>query len=312
MTSGPRSGAVTPLRGPGRGRPLESPGWALLFVAPLLTGVAVFYYYPILANLLSSFQHSSVFGQKTSWVGIDNYIQLFARPDLGSAVGNTLLYTGILLLGIPISIVVAAMIELPGLRFSKVYRILFFMPYLAMPMAISQVWRLVFNGQFGLINQVLQLLGVKDPPYWLATPGLTILVVSLFGIWSSIGFNVIILSAGLKDIPREIYEAASLDGASPVQAFRSITVPLLTPSIFFLAVTTTIAGFQLFDALFAMLGPVNPAMPQSRSLVYLFYQEAFINNDKGTGAAVAVLLTVLVAVVTAIQFWGQRRWVHYE
>lgn len=307
-----RGGAVAPPRTRRAGRPADGGWWPALFVAPLMLGVAVFYYYPIVSNLLSSFQKTSVFGKTAKWVGVDNYVNLFARQDFGSALGNTILYTAVLLVSIPLSVVIAAMIELPGMRFVQVYRILFFMPYLAMPMAVSQIWRLVFNGDFGLVNQVLRAVGVANPPYWLSTPGYALGVVALFGIWGAIGFNVIILSAGLKDIPREIYEAAALDGATQFRAFWSITVPLLTPSIFFLAVTTTIGGFQLFDALFAMLGPVNPAMPYSRSLVYLFYNEAFINNDKGTGAAVAVLLTVLVALVTAVQFIAQRRWVYYE
>ena len=106
------------------------------------------------------------------------------------------------------------MIELPGLRGKSLYRTMYFMPYLAMPMAVAQVWKLVYNGNFGLLNQFLRAVGVDNPPYWLVTPGWAMLAVALFGIWGSIGFNVIILSAGLKSIPRELYEAASIDGAS--------------------------------------------------------------------------------------------------
>jgi len=185
------------------------------------------------------------------------------------------------------------------------------MPYLAMPMAIAQVFRLVFNGDFGLVNQGLRALGVDNTPYWLTTPGFALFTVALFGLWASIGFNVIILSAGLKGIPRELYEAASLDGAGAIRQFFSVTVPLLTPSIFFLTIIQAINGFQLFDALFAMMGWTNPALPQTRSLVYLFYHQGFIVNDKGTAAAVAMVILVLVAAVTLVQFLGQRRWVHY-
>ena len=110
---------------------------------------------------------------------------------------------------------------------------------------------------------------------------------------------------------RELYEAASIDGASAWRQFRSITVPLLSPSIFFLTIMTTIGGFQLFDALFAMIGTNNPAEPRTRSLVYLFYREAFVNSDQGMGAAVAVVIFACVAVVTFVQFLGQRRWVNY-
>jgi multiple sugar transport system permease protein len=128
----------------------------------------------------------------------------------------------------------------------------------------------------------------------------------------SIGFNMIVLSAGLKGIPGELYEAASLDGAGSVQQFRSITVPLLTPSIFFLSVITTIAGFQLFDQLYALLGPTNPVMPKTQSLVFLFYQAAFVDNEGGYGAAVAVLILAIVGALTFFQFRLQRRWVNYD
>ena len=143
------------------------------------------------------------------------------------------------------------------------------------------------------------------------TPGWALAAVALFGLWASIGFNVIILSAGLKSIPREMYEAASIDGASRWRQFRSITVPLLSPSIFFLVIMTSISGFQLFDALYAMIGTGNPAEPKTRSLVSLFYREAFIDNNQGVGAAIAIVIFLLVAFVTFVQFLGQKRWVNY-
>ena len=224
---------------------------------------------------------------------------------------NTLIYTAVVLLAVPLSVGIASLMELPGLKGRTFYRIAFFMPYLAMPVAIVQVWRLFYNGTFGILNQILRALGVQEPPFWLSTPGLNILATALFGIWASIGFNVIILSAGLKSIPKELYEAASIDGASAWHQFRSITVPLLTPSIFFLMIMQAIGGFQLFDSLYAMLGPSNPAADQSRSLVSLFYQEAFVTQNRGVGAAVTMVILALVGAVTAIQFWGQKKWVHY-
>lgn len=294
-----------------RRHPTGVGAWPVLFVGPLLAGVAVFYYYPIVANAWTSLTRSNAFGLNPRFVGLDNYASLFAGGELGSAVANTLGYTLIVLLGVPLSVAVAAMIESPGLRLASLYRVLFFMPYLAMPMAIAQVFRLVFNGDFGLVNQGLRALGVAETPYWLTTPGFALVAVALFGLWSSIGFNVIICCAGLKGIGRELYEAAALDGAGPIRQFVSVTVPLLTPSIFFLTVMQTIGGFQLFDALFALMGANNPAMPQTRSLVHLFYQQGFVVNDKGVAAAVSMVILVGVAAVTALQFWGQRRWVTY-
>ncbi|WP_216666372.1 carbohydrate ABC transporter permease [Actinomyces faecalis] len=304
-----REGRATGTR---RGRgPSRAGAWPVLFIGPLMLGVAVFYYWPIVTNLVVSMQKTGAFGNKTTFVGFDNYIALFTSPDLGSAIRNTLLYTVLVLMGIPLSVGIAAMIELPGLRLKSLYRTMYFMPYLAMPMAVAQVWKIVFNGEFGILNQLLRSLGIQHTPYWLTTPGWALLAVALFGIWASIGFNVIILSSGIKAIPRELYEAASIDGASGVRQFFSITVPLLTPQIFFLSIMTTIGGFQLFDALYAMVSQGNPAEPHTRSLVSLFYRYAFVNSDQGAGAAVAVVIFAFVAVVTLVQFIGQKRWVHY-
>ena len=294
-----------------RVNPMSAGAWPLLFIGPLMLGVLVFYYFPIIGNLYTSLTKTNAFGGDQKFVGLDNYSSLFSRPDLPSAMINTLFYTAVVLLAVPISVVIASLLELPGLKGRAVYRVLFFMPYLAMPVAIVQVWRLFYNGNFGLLNQMLKTIGISDPPYWLSTPGVVMLAVAIFGIWGSIGFNVIILSAGLKAIPKELYEAAQIDGASSWHQFKSITVPLLTPSIFFLTIMQAIGGFQLFDALYAMLGAGNPAANSSRSLVSLFYQEAFINNNRGAGAAVSILILALVSVVTAIQFWGQKKWVHY-
>lgn len=257
-----------------RVNPMSVGAWPLLFIGPLMLGVLIFYYFPIIGNLYASFTKTNAFGGNQKFVGLDNYTDLLARPDLPSATVNTLFYTAVVLLAVPFSVVIASLLELPGLKGRSLYRVLFFMPYLAMPVAIVLVWRLFFNGNFGLLNQTVKALGVADPPYWLSTPGLVILAVAFFGIWASIGFNVIILSAGLKSIPKELYEAAQLDGAGAWHQFKNITVPLLTPSIFFLTIMQAIGGFQLFDALFGMLGLNNPAAGASRSLVSLFYQEA--------------------------------------
>lgn len=310
------AGGTRPPRPGGRRRgarrdPTSVGAWPILFIGPLMLGIAVFYYWPIIKNIITSMQQMDAFGGNPTFVGFDNYAELFRSPDLGSAIGNTLLYTAIVLLGIPLSVAIASMIELPGLKLKGLYRTIYFMPYLAMPMAVAQIWKIVFNGQFGIINQLLRAVGVADPPYWLVTPGWALFAVAMFGLWASIGFNVIILSAGLKSIPRELYEAASIDGASNWRQFISITVPLLSPSIFFLTIMTTIGGFQLFDALYAMIGTGNPAEPKTRSLVSLFYREAFVNNDQGLGAAIAIVIFALVAVVTFIQFVGQRKWVNY-
>ena len=296
------------LGGPGKNAVSGSDGlWPWLFVLPLLTGVAVFYLWPILATAYLSLTQSGPFGGST-FTGFSNFTALVKDEQLYLSLANTLLYTGIVLIGVPIAVYVASLLNLPGLRFAQFYRVLFFLPFVAMPTAIAMVWRLLFNGDFGLINRGLGLVGV-DGPYWISTPTTAMIAVAIVGLWSSLGFSVIVLGAGLKNIPPELYEAAELDGASTWRQFRSVTVPLLTPSIFFVTIVTVISSFQLFDLLYAILGSSNPVLPRSLSLVYFFYREGFVNNDKGYAAAIAMVILVIIAVVTALQFRMQRRWV---
>jgi multiple sugar transport system permease protein len=307
--------AGTPSRqrgGAGHGRSggtLRRDGiWPWLFIGPLLAGIAVFYLWPIAQTAWFSLTKRGVFGGST-FVGVANYARLFADPQLYQALGNTFLYTGIVLLGIPIAVYLASLLNRPGLHFAAVYRVLYFMPYVAMPTAISMVWRLIFNGDFGLLNWVLKLFGVKGP-YWIAEPGYAIFAVGIVGLWSSLGFAMIVFAAGLKNIPTELYEAAELDGATPWRQFRSITVPLLSPSIFFVSIISVIGSLQLFDLLFALLGSVSVSQFKSMSLVYLFYRAGFIKADEGYAAAVAMVIFAIIGLATYVQFRFQRRWVH--
>lgn len=293
----------------GRGRGLRKDGWwALLFVGPLLFGVLVFYIWPIFRNAYFSFTTWGAFGGAT-WSGITNYQQMLADPDFWRAILNTLIYVAILLLGIPLAVWFAALINRPGLRFAAAYRTAFFLPYVAMPAAISMVWRIIFNGDFGVINYSLSLIGIKGPN-WLSTEWFALFAVGVVGVWISLGFNLIVLSAGMRSIPPEMYEASSIDGASRARQFFSITVPLLSPSIFFVSVITVITGFQLFDLLYALMGTQNPAINQTQSLVYLFFAHQQ-TGDNGYAAAVGVAILVLVGAFTMLQFRMQKRWVNY-
>jgi multiple sugar transport system permease protein len=283
--------------------------WAVLFVGPLIAGIAVFYFFPIVQTAYYSLTEWGPFGGAT-FVGMENWARLLSDDELPRATFNTLVYIAVVLLAVPLAVGISALLNRPGLRGAGAYRTLYFLPYLAMPVAVALVWRLMFNGDFGIINSALALVGI-DGPRWLSTPGLALIAVSIVGLWMAVGFNIIILSAGIRGIPPELYEAASLDGASRTSQFWNITVPLLTPSIFFVVVMNVIAGFQLFDLLYAIIGSSGPVIDQTKSLVYLFYEASFIEGDRGYGAVVAIVILVLVALITAVQFRLQRRWVNY-
>jgi multiple sugar transport system permease protein len=281
-----------------------------LFIAPAFIGIVLFYLWPVLQTAGFSFQKFGPFGGGT-FSGLENYRRIVTDPEVPRAFLNTAIYSFIVLLGVPIALYFASLINRPGLRFATFYRVMFFLPYVAMPAAIAIVWRLIYNGDYGVLNFVLSFFGIPGP-YWVSTEWFALVAVGLLGLWSSMGFNMIILSAGLKGVPAEIYEAAQIDGASAWRQFRSITIPLVTPSIFLVTIMTVIGAFQLYDLLFVLLGPSNPAMPQTQSLVYLFYTQAFVQNDAGYASALAMLVLVIIGLITLFQFRAQKRWVNYE
>ena len=278
--------------------------WPWLFVLPTLFGVLGFYIWPIIQTGYLSFTETGPFGGE-EFVGLDNYQTMLSDGNVGQALINTLIYTGIVLAGIPIALLLANLVNQPGLKFASFYRVLFFMPYIAMPTAVALVWRMIYNGDFGILNWMLSLVGI-DGPYWTSTPGFAIVSVGVVGMWASLGFGIIILGAALKNISPEYYEAAQLDGATKWKQFTAITVPLVTPSLFFVTIISVINGFQLFDLLYAIMGQYNPALVQSQSLVYIFYNQAFIQNAKGYAAAIGMLILVTIGIVTFFQFRMQK------
>ncbi len=283
--------------------------WGYLMIAPMLLGLGIFYVWPALQTLYFSFTEWGAFG-KYQWSGTDNYQRLFRDREVWQALRNTLVYTA---LSVPISIILAigvAVLLNQRIRGVGLYRTLFFLPAVTMPAAIAMVWQWLFNGDYGLINYLLSLVWI-DGPRWLSHPQLALYSLVAVGVWSSIGFNMVIFLSGLQGIPRSYYEAAEIDGASPLRQFFRITLPLLTPTIFFATVLSLITSFQVFDLIYLMIGPNSPVIDNTQSLVYLFFELAFLLNDKGYAATITVLLFGIILVVTVLQFRLQRRWVHY-
>ncbi|MEU1390450.1 MULTISPECIES: sugar ABC transporter permease [unclassified Nonomuraea] len=284
--------------------------WGYGLIAPMALGLAVFYLWPIVQTLYLSFTESGVFGGQT-WVGLDNFAALLRDEEMAGALRNTLLYSVLVLIGVPLSIVIAALLNVPGLRGLGFYRTLYFLPVVTMPAAVGLTWRYLYNGDFGPINYLLGLVGI-DGPYWVSDPESAIYAVAVVGIWTSLGYNAVLFLAGLQGIPKHYYEAASIDGAGRLRQFFRITLPLLTPTTFFVVVITLINTLQVFDLVYLMIDTKSPALAGSRTIVYLFYEQGFVQNSRGYAAAIAVVLLALILMLTAVQFRLQRRWVHYE
>ncbi|WP_205245020.1 carbohydrate ABC transporter permease [Diaminobutyricibacter tongyongensis] len=279
-------------------------------IAPALLGLGVLYLWPFVSTFVKSFMNVPVFGAGT-FTGLDNYSQLLNDGDFWLALRNSVLYTGLVLLGIPIAIVLAALIEQVA-RGRAAYRVLLFLPVVTLPVAVGMVWRFILNGDFGILNYLLSLVGIPGQ-YWVADASFTIYAFAVVGVWMGLGINLIILGAGLQSIPVDLYEASALDGATRIRQFFSITLPLLSPSVFFVTVLTTISALQMFDLVFVMLGGVNnTAIDGSKTIVYLFYEAAFVQFRQGYGAATAIVLLTLIMIATAVQFRLQKRWVNYD
>lgn len=285
--------------------------WGWFFVFPTMTGLIVLNIIPIFQTLWQSFFKVGDFGRGNLFVGFSNYLALLKDNQILRSGLNTFAYT---MLEVPLSMVLALMLAIllnRNIAGRTFFRTIFFLPMVAAPAAAAMVWRWLFNGSFGLINHFLGLAGV-NPVNWLSDPNRTILSIAVVGIWSCLGYNMVLFLAGLQEIPRDYYEAAEIDGAGPLRQQLIITVPLLSPTLYFVGVTRTIAALQVFDIIFMMLDRNNPALPGTQSLVYLFYKYAFVNNNKGYGATIVLLLLVIIMIFTMIQQQVQKRWVHYS
>jgi multiple sugar transport system permease protein len=278
-------------------------------IAPMVLGLSVFYLWPLVQTLYFSFTEWGPFGGHT-WSGLDNYQRLVHDPEVRRAFLNTIWFTLLSLVGVPVAVVFAALLNHKGLRGVSFYRALFFLPVVTLPAAVAIVWRYLLNGDFGILNYLLSFVGITGPS-WVGDSRLTPHSLVVVGVWSTLGYNIVILLSGLQTISPELYEASALDGAGPVRQFFSITVPMLSPSIFFVTVLSVIGSLQMFDLVYVMVGRTSPALQSTQTVIFLFYERAFVENDRGYAAAIVFVLLLLVLAITLLQFRLQRRWVHY-
>jgi multiple sugar transport system permease protein len=289
----------------------EEAVWGLGFILPTVAGLVILNIIPIFQTIWQSFFKVGDFGRGNMFVGFQNYLSLIQDRQVWQALANTFAYA---VVETPVSILLALILavmlnrKIAGRAF---FRTIFFLPMVAAPAAVAMVWRWLYNGSFGLINFFLSKCGV-DPVNWISSPDGNIVSIAIVGIWSCLGYNMVLFLAGLQEIPKDYYEAAEIDGAGVVRQQLIITLPLLSPIIYFVGVTRTIAAMQVFDLIFMMMDRNNPALPKTQSLVYLFYKYSFVENNKGYGAAIVILLLLIILLLTSIQQTVQKKWVHYS
>ena len=280
----------------------------LLFISPWIIGTLVFTLYPMAASFYYSFTSYDIVS-KPKFIGLENFFTLFAEdPSYLKAIGNTAYYAFIAIpLGLFVSISIALLLNMK-LRGMAVYRTIFFLPSIIPDIASALLWAWIFNTQFGLLNQGLKALGLQTVG-WLTNPVMTKPSLIIISLWA-FGGSMVIFLAALQDIPQHLYEAAEIDGASSLQKTFYVTIPMITPTIFFNLILGIIGATQYFTTAFVMLG----AGPLESTRFYMFhlYTNAFRYFKMGYASAMSLLLFIFVLIVTLILFRTSGRWVYYE
>ena len=278
------------------------------FLAPWIAGMVLLTLGPMAYSLYLSFTDYDLMSSP-NWIGLGNYERMAADPRLASSVLVTLKYVAVSVPGVLAFSLGVAMILNKGMRFLPFYRAAFYLPSLiGTSVAIAVLWRQVFGGD-GIVNAALGTLGISGQS-WIGDPDSALWTLVVLNVWT-FGSTMVIFLAGLRQIPTDLYEAASVDGAGPIRRFLSVTVPLLTPLIFFNLLLTTVNAFQAFTPAYVVSGGTGGPLDSTLFYTLYLYLRGFANLEMGYASAMAWALVVVLAVFTAALFASSRYWVHY-
>ena len=281
--------------------------WAWAFILPTMLGLIILNFYPVIDTVYQSFCKTGDFGKGNIWVGLDNYKTVLANSETWQSLWNTIKYAVIEVpFGVIIALVLAVFLN-KKLKGTSAFRTIFFLPMVCAPAAVAMVWKWLYNQQFGLLNNIFH-----TNIAWISNPNIAWISIGIIGVWSVIGYNMVLFISGLQEIPGDYYEAAAIDGATGVRQFFHITVPLLSPTTFFIVQTRLIGALTVFDLMFMVMDKTNVALQKTQSIVYLFYTYAFTNGNKGYGATIVVVLVAFIMVVTFIMQKAEKKLVFYN
>jgi multiple sugar transport system permease protein len=290
-----------------RQRGWRNAGWVLFFLAPSAIPLIAFTIVPMITSAWVSLHEWNLIKGMT-WVGLDNYRNLLSGPDTRMVFWHTLLYVAGYLPLVYVGGLILALVlnrRMPGQAF---FRAAYFLPVVTSWVVVALVWKWLLSPSNGLVNHLLGSLGIGQPGWW-TDPAWALPSVILASAWKDLGFVMVILLAGLQAIPGDVLDAASVDGASGWRRFWHITLPLLSPSTFFVVVISLINGFQVFDQVFVMTG--GGPDDASQVVVGRIYDLTFRYGRAGEASALSWLLFAVILLITAVQIRGQRRWVHH-
>lgn len=303
---------------------------AYLYLLPAFVILGMFSFYPVAKSIYMSFFDWSLLRETQYFVGLENYERILNDSVFRTAISNTLRYViGYVPFSIGLAMIVAVLLN-SKIRFKGPLRLAYFLPWVTSSVAISMVWRWIYNQHYGLLN--MMLAGLANfvnravefitfgnvaqvwefaNPNWLMDPKWTIINIVIISVWQSMGYNIVIFLAGLQNIPQELYEAAEVDGANAWQSFWKITLPLISPTTFFISIISIIGAFKLFTEVYVLYtgrpGPVNSGM----TIVYYVYRNAFERYRMGYASAAAYILFAIIFIFTLVQMSAAKRRVHY-
>lgn len=280
----------------------------ILFLGPSLVVIFVFFFLPVIAAFMMSFTDFDIYSlgnfNYLRVTGFDNYKKLLNEPLFWTALKNTFYFV---VVGGPLSVAAslaaALLLNSKLIKYKSIFRMIYFLPVVTTLVAVSIVWRYFYHPRFGLLNYLLSFIGL-GPFDWLGDPNLAMPAIIILAVWKNFGYNMIIFIAGLQNIPEDLYEAASIEGATAWQKFKHITIPQLAPTTLFISVITMIGYFQLFAEPYVMTqgGPLNSTL----SIVLYMYQEGFRWWNIGYSTAIAFALFIIILIGTVIQFRLQK------
>lgn len=281
--------------------------WGYILIAPTIIGLIVLNVYPFIQTLILSFSATHPFGIYEI-TGPQNYVRMFESREFWKATWNSI-YFCILTVpaGLFLSLITAVLLNCQAKGQDRFPGPSTFFPWWWLRRPSPMVWKWIFNAEYGIINQ---MIGTKVN--WLTNPSLVLPACAVVAIWSAIGYDAILLLSGIQNISKSYYEAASLDGATKIQQFFRITLPMVSPTLFVVLIMRLMASLKVYDLIYMMVDQTNPALTNAQSLMYLFYRESFVAGNRGYASAIVVWTVLLIGIVTALQFWGQKKWVNYE
>lgn len=279
-------------------------------VLPSLAGYMIFVFVPIgFAMILSLMEWNGSANTPMEFVGFRNFVKLFQESGFIISLKNTIFYA---VFTVPLTLAASlftAILLNKQMKGMVVFRTAFFFPYIASIIAVGAVWNMLFQPEYGPINNFLRFMGIANPPGWVTSTKWAMAAVIIVSVWKYVGYYMLVYLAGLQGIPMELYEAAAIDGANNWQKFKNITRPMLRPTTFFVSIMLTIQCFKIFDLVYVMTqgGPGR----STNVLVYFIYNKAFVSSKFGYASAASMILFAIVLVITLIQFQGEKKYSNF-